>query len=69
VQFALAVDEAHVFGEWAFERGSYAISLSATAGGSPMQENGKYVTIYQRTSADQWRIARDIWNSSNPPPG
>ena len=69
VQFALAVDEARVLGEWAFERGGYAISLSAAAGGPPMQEKGKYVTIYQRTSVDTWRIARDIWNSSSPPPG
>ena len=69
VQFALAVDEAHVLGDWAFERGGYAISLRTTAGGPPMQESGKYITIYQRTSADTWRIARDIWNSSNPPPG
>jgi len=69
VQFALAVDEAHVLGDWAFERGGYAISLRTTAGGPPMQESGKYITIYQRTSADTWRIARDIWNSSSPPPG
>jgi ketosteroid isomerase-like protein len=34
-----------------------------------MQDAGKYITLYQRKSADTWRIARDIWNSSNPPPG
>ena len=69
MQFALAVDEVRVLGEWAFERGEYTISLNPSAGGPAMQDNGKYVTIYQRKPADTWRMARDIWNSSNPPPG
>jgi uncharacterized protein (TIGR02246 family) len=68
VQFALAVDEVRVFGEWAFERGGYTISLQPKAAGSLMQDNGKYVTVYQRESGDSWRMARDIWNSDNPLP-
>jgi uncharacterized protein (TIGR02246 family) len=68
VQFALAVDEVHVFGEWAFERGGYTISLDPKAGGPPMQDIGKYITVYQRKAGDTWWMARDIWNSSNPPP-
>jgi len=69
VQFALSVDEVRVRGEWAFERGGYTISLSPTAGGSPVRDSGKYITIYERKPADTWRMARDIWNSSNPAPG
>ena len=42
--------------------------MNPSAGGPAMQDNGKYVTIYQRKPADTWRMARDIWNSSNPPP-
>jgi uncharacterized protein (TIGR02246 family) len=68
VQFALAVDEVRVLGEWAFERGGYTISLNPGPGGPAMQDNGKYITIYQRKPGDTWRMARDIWNSSNPPP-
>jgi uncharacterized protein (TIGR02246 family) len=68
VQFALAVDEVHVFGEWAFERGGYTISLQPKAAGPLMQDKGKYITVYQRESGDSWRMARDIWNSDNPPP-
>jgi uncharacterized protein (TIGR02246 family) len=68
VQFALSVDEVRVLGEWAYERGGYTISLSPTAGGSPVRDSGKYITIYERKPADTWRMARDIWNSSNPPP-
>jgi uncharacterized protein (TIGR02246 family) len=69
LQFALAGDEVRVLGEWAFERGGYTISLHPKAGGSPMQDRGKYITVYQRTPGDTWRMARDIWNSSSPPPG
>ena len=68
VQFALAVDEVRVLGEWAIESGGYTISLSDKAGGPPMQDIGKYITIYQRTPGKSWQMARDIWNSSNPLP-
>ena len=69
VQFALAVDEVRVLGEWAFERGGYTIGLHPQAGGPPMQDVGKYITLYERKGGETWRMARDIWNSSNPPPG
>lgn len=68
VHFALTVDEVRVLGEWAFERGGYTISLTSKAGGPPMQDVGKYVTIYQRKPGETWRMARDIWNSNSPPP-
>jgi uncharacterized protein (TIGR02246 family) len=69
VEFALSVEEVQVLGEWAFERGTYTIGLHPKSGGPSMQDAGKYITIYQRRSGDGWRMARDIWNSSNPPPG
>jgi uncharacterized protein (TIGR02246 family) len=68
VSFALAVDEVRVFGEWAFESGTYTIGLTFKAGGPPMQDKGKYITVYQRKSGNTWRMARDIWNSNSPPP-
>jgi uncharacterized protein (TIGR02246 family) len=69
VKFALDVDEVRTLGEWAFERGGYTISLNSKAGGPQMQDTGKYITVYQRNSGDTWQMARDIWNSSAPPPG
>lgn len=69
LQFALAVEEVRVLGEWGFERGGYTISLHPKAGGPLMQDKGKYITVYQLKPGDSWRIARDIWNSSNPPLG
>jgi uncharacterized protein (TIGR02246 family) len=66
VHFALTVKEVHVSGGWAFERGDYTIELTSKAGGTQMQDVGKYITVYQRRG-DAWRMARDIWNSNNPP--
>ena len=68
VQFVLTVDEVRILGEWAFERGGYEIDLTPAAGPS-MQDNGKYITIYRRDSNNSWKMARDIWNSNNLPPG
>ena len=67
LEFALVVDEVCVLGEWAFERGTYTISFNPKSGG-PMEDMGKYITIYKRTSSEGWRMARAIWNSSNPLP-
>jgi uncharacterized protein (TIGR02246 family) len=69
VQFSLTVDEIRILGEWAFERGGYQIDLAPAAGGLSMQDNGKYITIYRRGPSNSWKMARDIWNSNNPPPG
>lgn len=66
VEFTLLVDEVQVAGAWAFERGMYTINLTAKAGGEPMQDIGKYITIYERHDG-AWGMARDIWNSNNPP--
>jgi uncharacterized protein (TIGR02246 family) len=65
--FALVVDEVQVAGDWAFERGTYTITLTPKAGGEPMQDIGKYITIYERQPSGAWGMARDIWNSNNPP--
>jgi uncharacterized protein (TIGR02246 family) len=68
LQFALAVDELRALGDWAFERGAYTIGLQHQAGGPAIHDVGKYITVYRRGQGDAWRMARDIWNSNNPPP-
>jgi len=69
VKFALSVDEVRILGEWAFERGAYHITLNPKPAGPPMKDAGKYITIYHKDHRAGWQMARDIWNSSNPPPG
>src|SRR5262245_64415903 len=65
--FTLEVDELHVSGEWAFERGRYRITLTPNAGGAPIGDVGKYITIYQHQPDESWKLGRDIWNSDHPP--
>ena len=54
--------------DWAFERGSYDISLTPRAGGDLLRDSGKYLTVYRRARGHEWLMAHDIWNSDNPPP-
>jgi len=65
-RFSLSVEEVRVDTDWAFERGRYAIQLTPKTGGEPVDENGKYITVYQRQPDGSWKIARDIWNSDEP---
>ena len=68
-QFKLSVGEVQVAEDWAFERGRYDIKLTPRTGGNSVDDNGKYITIYQRQSDGGWKIARDIWNSDRSMPG
>ena len=69
-EFSLAPEEVQLAGaDWAFERDTYEITLTPKAGGEPIQDGGKYITIYERQTDDRWAMARDIWNSNNPLPG
>jgi uncharacterized protein (TIGR02246 family) len=68
VQFALAVDEIRVLGEWAIESGRYTINLSAKGGRPPDARHRQVHNDLPANTGEQWQMARDIWNSSNPPP-
>ena len=54
--------------DWAVERGSYEITLTPSAGGDPLRDSGKYLTVYRRAPGHEWLMAHDIWNSNSPPP-
>jgi uncharacterized protein (TIGR02246 family) len=69
-EFSLTPEEVRPAGdEWAFERGTYTITLTPRAGGDALRDVGKYITLYQRQADGAWLMARDIWNSDNPLPG
>jgi len=69
-EFSLEVEEVELTGDnWAFERGGYTIALTPAAGGAPIRDSGKYVTIYERQTDGSWLMARDIWNSNQQLPG
>ena len=52
----------------AFEHGVYEITLVPRAGGEPVRDTGKYLTIYRRKDGGGWLMAYDIWNSNGPTP-
>ena len=68
-EFSLSPEEVRLAGaDWAFERGTYAITLTPRVGGDAIRDAGKYITLYQRQDDGAWLMARDIWNSNSPLP-
>jgi ketosteroid isomerase-like protein len=68
-EFSIVAHDVELAGpDRAFERGSYEISLTPRAGGDPLRDSGKYLTIYRRAPGHEWLMAHDIWNSDNQPP-
>jgi len=60
--------EVIVSGDYGIERGSYVWTVSPTAGGPPSVLRGSFLAIYQRQSDGEWRVIRNIWNSTLPAP-
>lgn len=68
-EFSIVPHDVELAGpDWAFERGSYEISLTPRAGGGSLRDSGKYLTIYRRAPGHEWLMAHDIWNSDHQPP-
>jgi ketosteroid isomerase-like protein len=59
--FAVQVEyngqEIVVFGDWAFDRGTYRYTLTPKAGGAPIRATGKYLWLYQRQEDGSWKQA------------
>jgi ketosteroid isomerase-like protein len=52
----------------AFEYGTYQMRFTPP-GASTVNDRGKYVTIWRRTPAGDWKIIGDMFNTSLPAPG
>jgi ketosteroid isomerase-like protein len=59
----LATLEVEAHGDTAHEVGTYVLS----GDGGKQLDNGKYVVVWKREGG-QWKIHRDIWNTSMPAP-
>jgi uncharacterized protein (TIGR02246 family) len=64
VDFELLSNEVTVAGVWAFDRGTYKLSMTPKQGGQAVNDQGKYLVILQRQSGGGWKVARDMDNSS-----
>ncbi len=67
-KIALTALETQVAGDWAYDRGTHAITITPKAGGSAMEDSGKYLVILKRQADGSWKVYRDIDNSNNPIP-
>ena len=69
-QFRFAItstsDETHVFGDWAFDRGTTAGKTVPKGSDPSRQIHDKYVMILQRERGGAWKIARLMWNGADP---
>jgi uncharacterized protein (TIGR02246 family) len=66
---ALSIEEVEVAGDWAFVRGSYAITLTPKDGGEPTEDSGKFLVIEKRQPDGYWKCYRIFSNSDQPLPG
>jgi uncharacterized protein (TIGR02246 family) len=64
---SINIREVETAGDYAFESGEASFTIQSTEG-TPVKETIKYLAIWKKTANGEWRIYRDIWNSSNPAP-
>jgi ketosteroid isomerase-like protein len=58
--------DVQVSGEYAYEVGTYTMTFEMPMMGQ-MTDEGKYVTVYQRSKDGSWKIKVETWNTNKPP--
>lgn len=66
--FALqfAPTKGSVSGDFGYTAGTYQMMMS-DAGGSPVSETGKYVTVWKKQASGEWKVTDDIFNADAAP--
>ncbi len=63
-----SVEEVIASDKWAFVRARNQWTATPQPDGEPQQGEASYIHIFQKQPDGSWKIARDIWNSDQPPP-
>lgn len=58
--------EVLIAGDLGIERASFTWKVAPTGGGSPIEDRGHFLAIWQRQSDGSWKVKRNIWNSTLP---
>jgi len=58
--------ETQLFGDYGFSRGTYEFTLLPKAGGDPIVDDGRFLTVLQRQPDGSWKAIREMSNSSKP---
>ena len=61
--FALKTTDFWMSGDMMFEIGTYELSMTIPGQEGPMNDHGKYITIYQKQKDGSWKIQADMWNT------
>ena len=56
--------ETVVDGDLAYQRGTFTVEATPRAGGTTTKTSGNFLRIYRRQSNGEWRMTRDMFNSS-----
>lgn len=65
--FTLNTQDVIVAGDYAIETGSYAMTFAGKSG-KPMQDVGKYLTVWKKQSDGGYKLIRDMFSSDKPLP-
>lgn len=58
--------ETVIDGNLAFQRGTFTVVATPRAEGDRLEVTGNFLRIYQRQANGEWRMTRDMFNSSTP---
>jgi ketosteroid isomerase-like protein len=58
--------ETVIDGNLAFQRGTFTTIATPKGDGQRLEVNGSFMRIYQRQANGDWRMTRDMFNSSTP---
>jgi ketosteroid isomerase-like protein len=58
--------ETVIDGNLAFQRGTFTTIATPKGEGAQLEVNGSFLRIYQRQANGEWRMTRDMFNSSTP---
>jgi ketosteroid isomerase-like protein len=61
--------ETVIDGDLAFQRGTFTTIATPKGEGERLEVNGSFLRIYQRQPDGEWRMTRDMFNSSTPARG
>jgi uncharacterized protein (TIGR02246 family) len=58
--------EVTIAGDYAIAHGNYTSDYKPKSGGTPVHDEGKWVSIRKRQADGSWKAVMDIWNSDLP---
>jgi uncharacterized protein (TIGR02246 family) len=60
-------EELQLMGDWAYDRGTFTLSIVPAAGGEAMNVSQRYLVVIRQQADGAWKLARLIDNSPTPP--